>query len=91
MSDFLVRDISASTKRALRIQAAENGRSMNEEARSLIEMGTREKQTAAAGANKSNWVAHLIADLRAIGEAEFEPLPHIAAPPPPDFGGTEFD
>jgi hypothetical protein len=33
----------------------------------------------------------MLADLRAIGDAEFDELPRDVALPPPDFSGPEFD
>ncbi len=86
----MIRNLSDETKKALRIRAAENGRSMNEEARSLIEAGTSKKSTSSDLRQKSNWVDKMLADLHAIGDAEFDELPREVAPPPPDFSGPEF-
>ena len=90
MASLLIRNLSDETKKALRIKAAENGRSMTEEARSLIEVGMAKKTGPKNQRQEINWVDKMLADLRAIGDAEFEELPHIAAPPPPDFSGPEF-
>ena len=91
MASLLIRNLSDETKKALRIRAAENGRSMTEEARSLIEAGTAKKVRPKDQGQKVNWVDKMLADLRAIGDAEFDELPRDVAPPPPDFSGPEFD
>lgn len=91
MASLLIRNLSDETKKALRVKAAENGRSMTEEARSLIEAGTMKKSLPINQPQKVNWVDKMLADLRAIGDAEFDELPRDVAPPPPDFSGREFD
>ena len=90
MVSILIRNLSDETKKALRIKAAENGRSMNEEARSLIEAGTMQKPLQKNQPTASNWVDKLLLDLRTIGKAQLELLPRDEAPPPPDFSGPEF-
>jgi antitoxin FitA len=87
MVSILIRNLSVETKKALRIKAAENGRSMNEEARSLIESGTTQKPPQKNQPTASNWVDKLLLDLRSVGKAELELLPRDKAPPPPDFSG----
>lgn len=91
MANLLIRNLSDETKKALRIKAAENGRSMTEEARTLIEAGTATKISSPKRPEAVNWVDKMLADLRAIGDAEFDPLPRDVAPAPPDFSGPEFD
>ena len=90
MANILVRNLPEHTKKALRIRAAENGRSMSEEAHFMIEAGTAAQQRAKPPV-KTNWVDEMLAGLRAIGDAEFDPLPREEAPPPPDFSGPELD
>ena len=91
MASLLIRNLSDETKKAHRIKAAENGRSMTEEARSLIEAGIIQKQRQKNQPKTSNWVDNLLADLRAIGDAELELLPRDEAPLPPNFNEPEFD
>jgi antitoxin FitA len=91
MASILIRNLSDETKKALRIKAAENGRSMTEEARSLIEAGIIQKQRQKNQPKTSNWVDNLLTDLRAIGDAELELLPRDEAPLPLDFSGPEFE
>jgi antitoxin FitA len=91
MASLFIRNLSDETKKALRIRAAENGRSMTEEARSLIEAGTAARPRSPKAPEATNWVDKMLADLRAIGDAELELLPRDVAPPPPDFSGPEFD
>lgn len=90
MASILIRNLPEETKKALRIRAAENGRSMSEEVRSLIEAGTAPKPAVTKQKQNENWVTKMVAELRMIGDAEFEELPKIPAPPPPDFSGPEF-
>ena len=91
VASILIRNLSDETKKALRVKAAENDRSMTEEARSLIEAGIIQKQRQKNQPKTSNWVDNLLADLRAIGDAELELPSRDEAPPPPDFSGPEFD
>jgi antitoxin FitA len=91
IASLLIRNLSDETKRALTIKAIENGRSMNEEARSLIEAGTLKTMRPKDSIQEINWVDKMLSDLRAIGDAEFDELPRDEAPPPPDFSGPAFD
>jgi antitoxin FitA len=91
MASLLIRNLSDETKRVLRIKAAENGRSMNEEARSLIEAAITPKRRQNNQSKQSNWVDKLLLNLRAIGDAELELPPRDEASAPPDFSGPEFD
>jgi antitoxin FitA len=90
-ASLLIRNLSDETKRAWTIKAAENGRSMNEEARSLIEAGALKTMRPKDSIQQINWVDKMLSDLRAIGDAEFDELPRDETPPPPDFSGPAFD
>jgi len=90
MPSLLIRNLSERTKRALRIQAAENGRSMSEEARSLIEVATEKAENQAPVAT-TNWVDDLLKTMKSFGEAELVLPPRLPSPAPPDFSGPEFD
>ena len=88
MASILIRNLPESTKQRLRIRAAEQGHSMEEEARGLIERGL-------APAPKPNdggkWVDDMLARMRAIGDAEFVLPEREPVGDPIDFSGPEFD
>lgn len=88
MANLLIRNLSEETKRALRIRAAGHGRSLSEEAASLIDMGVAEKPAE----SQENWVGAMMKGLKAIGAGELEiPSRRIyTGREPPDFTGPEF-
>ncbi len=90
IANILIRKLSDETTKALRIKAAENGRFMTEEARSLIEAGIQKPHTKKQP-KSNNWVQSLLIDLGAIGDAELEMLQRDEARPPRDFSGAEFE
>ena len=88
MASLLIRHLSDETKRALRIRAAEHGRSLSEEAASLINLGFSLEAKASTG----NWVDEMLKGLAAIGAGELEIPPRniYTTREPPDFSGPEF-
>ena len=88
MANLLIRNLSEETKRALRIRAAGHGRSLSEEAASLIDIGVTENPAGPKG----NWVDEMLARLKAIGAGELEIPPRsiYIGREPPDFSGPEF-
>jgi plasmid stability protein len=74
MASITVRNLEESTKRKLKMQAAENGRSMEQEIREILNGAVREKRQEAA---KSG--AELVKRIREIfgplGGVDLEPLP----------------
>ena len=88
MASLLIRHLSDETKRALRIRAAEHGRSLSEEAASLIHASVTEKVAEPT----RNWVDEMLKGLAAIGAGELEIPPRniYTTREPPDFSGPEF-
>ena len=83
-----IRNLPDETKRLIRVRAAENGRSMEEEVRERLIRDYKQKE---APQKQGSWVEDLLKTMQAMGDAELELLPHIPAPLPPDFSGPEFD
>jgi plasmid stability protein len=84
MASLTIRKLSDSTKGKLRVRAAENGRSMEEEARRIIEdaVGPRENL------NLAEAIHALFAPL---GGVDLELPPRQPIRQPPDFSGPEYD
>ena len=70
MASITIRNLEETTKRKLKIRAAENGRSMEQEAREILKQALRHKPKSGA---------ELVKRIRAIweprGGVELEPLP----------------
>ncbi len=70
MASITIRNLEEITKRKLKIRAAENGRSMEQEAREILKQALRQKPKSGA---------ELVKRIRAIweplGGVELEPLP----------------
>jgi antitoxin FitA len=78
MGSMLIRNIDDDLRQRLRMRAAEHGRSMEEEARSILR---RELES-----NPSKGLGTLAKEL--FGEkhgVDLEPHPPVAIPPPPSF------
>jgi plasmid stability protein len=84
MATLTIRRLSDLAKGKLRIRAAENGRSMEEEARRIIE--------DAVGSEDRVGLAEAIHRLFApLGGADLELPPRQSVRDPPDFSGPEYD
>ena len=74
MASLTVRNLEESTKRKLKVRAAVNGRSMEEEAREILKSALREKKVGSPQPG-----AELVKQIRAIfeplGGVDLEPLP----------------
>jgi antitoxin FitA len=89
MASITIRNLKDDAKRRLRIRAAENGRSMEEEAREILEKTVTAGLGLAEGGKPFRTGAELYDEIRAL----FEPLGglDIELPPrhpmrdPPDF------
>ena len=73
MASIIIRNLEESTKRKLKVRAAQNGRSMEQEAREILNKAlTQPSQKPKSG-------AELVKRIRAIweplGGVELEPLP----------------
>lgn len=88
MAKITIRNLDDDVKARLRVRAAQHGRSMEEEARSIL-------QSALSAIPGSGTGAALVADIRArvepLGGIELELPPRKPMREPPDFSGPEFD
>jgi antitoxin FitA len=89
MASMTIRNLPDETKRLIRVRAAENGRSMEEEVRERLIRDYKPEHAKQPA--KTNWVEDLIKTMQGMGDAELELPPHLPASPPPDFSGPEFD
>lgn len=88
MATMTIRNLDDDVKARLRVRAAQHGRSMEEEARSILRAAlVTESKPAATG-------AALVADIRALvepfGGIELELPPRTSMREPPDFSGPEY-
>ncbi len=74
MASITIRNLEESTKRKLKVRAAENGRSMEQEVRVIIESALRQKpvQKAKTGADLVRRIREIFEPL---GGVDLEPLP----------------
>ncbi|MBI2719051.1 MAG: plasmid stabilization protein [Rhizobiales bacterium] len=96
MATITIRNLDEATKRGLRIRAAENGRSMEEEVRKILEavIADARQQQGFGESGQSvtlSWVDRIVARFAEIGGVELELPPPQPARLPPDFSGPEFD
>lgn len=70
MASITIRNLKESTKRKLKIQAALNGRSMEQEAREVLDSALR-----SAPAKQGNLAEHIRSIWEPLGGVELEPLP----------------
>lgn len=88
MATMTIRNLDDDVKARLRVRAAQHGRSMEEEARSILRaVLIAESKPAATG-------AALVANIRALvepfGGVELELPPRVSMREPPDFSGPEY-
>ena len=89
MATMTIRNLDDDVKVRLRVRAAQHGRSMEEEARSILRAAlSPESKPATTG-------AALVADIRALvepfGDIELELPPREPLRDPPDFSGFRSD
>lgn len=88
MATMTIRNLDDEVKSRLRVRAAQHGRSMEEEARSIL-------RAALAADAQANSGAALLADIRALVESfggiTLDIPPREAQRDPPDFSGPEFN
>jgi antitoxin FitA len=89
MASITIRNLDDGVKRRLRIRAAENGRSMEEEARTILETGVAPRPGLAEESKPFRSGGELWDSIRArfapLGGMELEPFPDGPVPDPPDF------
>ncbi len=81
MASLSIRNLDENTKKRLRIRAAENGRSMEAEARAIL--SSRLENPAPTDRGLGSAIHALFAPH---GGADLEPLPREPIPDPPEFG-----
>lgn len=88
MAAITIRNLDDDVKSRLRVQAAQHGCSMEEEARNILRAALKPTPHPGTG-------AALVADIRALvepfGGIELELPLREPTRPPPDFGGPEWD
>ena len=85
MASITIRNLDEETKRRLRIQAAQKGRSMEEEARDVL---ARSVDTPPKGESLASIIRAIV---EPIGGIELELPERTAQREPPDFNSPDFD
>jgi len=85
MASLTIRKLDDSVKAKLRIRAAEHGRSMEEEARSILE-----KTLAVPSASRGNMADRIRRRFEPLGGVELNIPPRTGDRPLVDFSGPEF-
>jgi len=80
MSSLLIRQIDDETKRRLRIRAAKQGHSMEEEAREILR-----RAVAADQLESEHFVDAIRRRIAPLGGVELPVIPRGPIPSPPDF------
>ena len=79
MATLTIRNLNDETKRRLRLRAQRNGRSMEEEVRTILTNAI----TPGSGGKGLGTAIHEM--FKAVGGAELTPYPRDRQRPPPDF------
>ncbi len=87
MASMTIRNLPDETKRLIRIRAAENGRSMEEEVRERL---IRDYKPAEKPQKLGSWVRDIVSSFQEIGGVDLEPPPREPMRDPIDFSGPEF-
>jgi plasmid stability protein len=85
MASITIRNLDDDLKKRLRLRAAEHGRSMEEEARDILQSSLRSHDMTGA-----EWYAAIRADVAPLGGIRLEPLPRQPVREPPDFSDPKF-
>lgn len=85
MASLSIRNLNEATKKRLRVRAAENGRSMEAEARRILETAVFADQPPA-----DNFYDAIRRIVEPVGGMELEPLPREPVREPPDFSSEDF-
>lgn len=81
MASITIRRLDESTKARLRVRAAQDGRSMEEEAREILRAALAERRTG-----EGNLAASIRRRFAAVGGVELADLPREPMRRPPKFG-----
>jgi plasmid stability protein len=85
MASITIRNLDDDLKKRLRLRAAEHGRSMEGEARDILQSSLRPQAHSSA-----ELYAAIRADVAPLGGVKLEPLLRQPVRDPPDFSGPEF-
>ena len=85
MASITIRNLDDDLKKRLRMRAAEHGRSMEEEARDILQSSLQSQ-----GLSGAEFLAAIRADVTPLGGIKLEPLARQPVREPPDFSGPEF-
>lgn len=88
MATMTIRNLDDDVKARLRVRAAQHGRSMEEEARSILRAALTSEPQARTGAAL---VKAIRARVEPFGGIELELPPRESMREPPDFSEPEFD
>jgi antitoxin FitA len=86
MASITIRNLDDDLKKRLRVRAAEHGRSMEEEARQILNDGLNEKKKSGA-----RILEQIRAIVEPIGGIELELPPREPIRDPPDFSSFGFN
>jgi len=86
MATMTIRNLDEDVKRRLRVRAAQHGRSMEEEARSILRDALQPEPPSGRALVQS--IREMVAPY---GGMDFELPPREPVREPPDFSGPEFD
>jgi plasmid stability protein len=86
MASITIRKLNDSVKTKLRIRAAQNGRSMEEEARVIITAAV----SGEPGTKPGNMAERIRSRFEPLGGVELEIPPRGPDREPPDFSGPEY-
>jgi len=87
MASITIRKLDDTVKAKLRIRAAENGRSMEEEARSILEGAI---VSTADNSPRGNMAERIRARFAPLGGVVLNIPPRTRSRPPIDFSGPEY-
>jgi len=87
MATLTVRNLDADVKRRLRVRAARNGRSMEEEVRQILAASVEPRVAEPSGAELYRAVRAIVEPL---GGVELDLPPREIGREPPDFSAPEF-
>src|ERR1700756_1101115 len=83
MASITIRNLEEATKRKLKIRAAMHGRSMEQEAREILNGALREKPLRQRHKSGGELVKRIRKILEPLGGVELEPFPREPMPDPP--------
>lgn len=88
MATMTIRNLDDEVKARLRVRAAQHGRSMEEEVRSILKAVLAQEEPPATGAALARAIR---ARVERFGGVELELPPRMPMREPPDFSGPEYD